>query len=209
MTDGLTLSGHLPLDIVAPPQIKTVGEHELDDIALVAESRRNREAYAVLYRRYANSVYRYMLVCVSNEQDAQDLTAQTFLAGLEGLGAYQGRGKVAAWLFSIAHRKVMDYYRHTRRDIPLDDLAETPYPGQLPEQVVEDRSDYEQLTRAMRTLAPDRAEAIRLRIFAELSIGEVSEAMGRSESAVRMLLSRAIRDLKDRLDSSPAETATR
>lgn len=194
----------LALDIFAPAQDSAAHEGELDDLALVAESRRNQEAYALLYRRYANSVYRYMLVCVGNEQDAQDLMAQAFLAGLEGLHLYQGRGKFAAWLFSIAHRKVMDYYRHARKDVPLDDLTETAHPDRQPDQIAEDRSDYEQLTRAIHALAPDRAEVVRLRVFAELSIAEISEAMGRSESAVRMLLSRAIHDLRIRLCSSAA-----
>ncbi len=206
MTDGYALAGHLSLDILAPTPECEVDEHTLDDTALVTETRRNQDAYAALYRRYANSVYRYMLVCVGNEQDAQDLTAQTFLAGLEGLGAYQGRGKFAAWLFSIAHRKVVDFYRRARRDVHLDDLSETPHPDRQPDQIVEERFDYERLTQAIQALAPDRAEAIRLRVFAELSVGEISEAMGRSEGAVRMLLSRALGDLRGRLNEPTPDT---
>jgi RNA polymerase sigma-70 factor (ECF subfamily) len=199
MSAGHSFIGHLPLDLYAPAVL------ELADVELVEECRRDQEAYAILYHRYANSVYRYMLVCVGNEQDAQDLTAQTFLAGLENINAYQGRGRFAAWLFSIARRKAMDYYRHDHNDVHLEDLVETPHPDRQPDQVAEDHFSYEELTRAIRTLAPDRAEAIRLRVFAELSVGEIGEAMERSEYAVRMLLSRAVQDLKQRLHTRTAD----
>lgn len=208
MTESISLTGNLPQDILSPLAGAAAGEREDSDAQLIIASKHNCEAYATLYRRYANSVYRYMLVCVVDEQDAQDLTAQTFLAGLEGVQAYQGRGTFAAWLFSIARRKVMDFYRHSQPHIPFDELIQVPHPEQQPDQIVEERCDYERLTRAIRTLAPDRAEAIRLRIFAELSVNEIGEAMGRNESAVRMLLSRALHDLRLRLNStSPSFTA--
>jgi RNA polymerase sigma-70 factor, ECF subfamily len=199
MTDGLSLTTTLLLDVFAPRTFETSVNVLTEDTALVYATRANQEAYAALYRRYANSIYRYMLAYVRNVQDAQDLTEQTFLAGLEGLRSFEGRGQFAAWLFSIAHRKVMDYYRHERIHVPLDSLAETAHPARQPDQVVEDRLDFEQLSLAIGTLAPDRAEVIRLRIFAELGVPEISELMGRSESAVRMLLSRAVNDLRRKL----------
>ncbi|MEP7293647.1 MAG: sigma factor-like helix-turn-helix DNA-binding protein, partial [Chloroflexota bacterium] len=45
-------------------------------------------------------------------------------------------------------------------------------------------------------LQPERAEVIRLRIFAELSIAETAQVMSKSEAAVKMLLLRALRDLR-------------
>jgi RNA polymerase sigma-70 factor (ECF subfamily) len=176
------------------------------DATLAAEAVHDREAYAELYRRHANSVYRYMIAYVGNTQDAQDLTAQTFLAGLEGIGGFAGRGTFGAWLFGIARRKAMDYFRRQQATVPLDSVADCPHPGRQPDQEVEDRFDYEQLAAMIRTLAPDRAEAITLRVFAELSVTEIAESMGRSETAVRMLLSRAVHDLKRKLaptDSTP------
>lgn len=51
----------------------------------------------------------------------------------------------------------------------------------------------------LRVLAPDRAEAVALRIFSGLSVAEIGAVMGKSEAAVRMLMHRGIRDLQDRL----------
>jgi RNA polymerase sigma-70 factor (ECF subfamily) len=204
MTDSLSLTNSALLDIFAPRSLETPVNIKLEDAALALAARANQEAYAVLYHRYANSVYRYALAYVRDVQDAQDLTEQTFLAGLENIRSFEGRGQFAAWLFSIAHRKIMDHYRHERVHIPLDDLAEIAHPARQPDQVVEDRLDFEQLALCINSLAPDRAEAIRLRVFAELSVPEISELMGRSESAVRMLISRAISDLRRKLAVEPA-----
>jgi RNA polymerase sigma-70 factor (ECF subfamily) len=55
------------------------------------------------------------------------------------------------------------------------------------------------VARALQALAPDRAEALALRIFGGLDIAEVGEVMGKSEAAVKMLVHRAVNDLHERL----------
>jgi len=51
-------------------------------------------------------------------------------------------------------------------------------------------------------LAPDRAEALRLRFFAGLECSEIAPVMGRSEAAVKMLVHRALIDLRERLEAT-------
>lgn len=65
--------------------------------------------------------------------------------------------------------------------------------------MVEQRLRLEQVTRALRGLSPDRAEALSLRVFGGLNTADVSRVMGKSEAAVRMLVHRAVRDLRERL----------
>jgi RNA polymerase sigma-70 factor (ECF subfamily) len=183
------------------PDAARVVDDSRDDDALAASARGDRRAYAELYRRHAPAVYRYMLVKVGHLQDAQDLTAQTFLAGLENISSYRGRGRFAAWLFGIARRKAVDYYRRVsgRDALSLDNLDDLPHPGQGPDEACEAVNDHERLAVALRRLAPDRAEALALRVFADRSVSEIAELMERSEPAVRMLVSRAIQDLRKAL----------
>ena len=126
-----------------------------------------------------NRVYRYLLVRAGDVHDAQDLTAQTFLAALEGIAGYRGRGDFAAWLLGIARRKAADHL---------------PDPNPLPNAVAEQRLRLERVTRALRGLSPDRAEALSLRVFGGLDAAEVGRVMGKSEAAVRMLVHQAVRD---------------
>jgi RNA polymerase sigma factor (sigma-70 family) len=56
-----------------------------------------------------------------------------------------------------------------------------------------------QVLQALQGLTPDRAEAIRLYFFGSLSVAEVGTVMEKSEPAIRMLLHRGLRDLKERV----------
>lgn len=77
----------------------------LDEVALVRAAQSDLSLFTELYQRYARQVYRYLLVRIGNEADAQDATSQTFLAAMQGLGSYRGQQPFAAWLFGIARLK--------------------------------------------------------------------------------------------------------
>lgn len=156
-------------------------------------------AFAELYRRHLPRVYRYLLARLGDQHVAQDVTAQTFLAALEGIGNYRGSGEFRAWLLMIAHNKAADVFRTRRATVPLEAVVEMPSSSPSPEQVVTTRLQLEEVLRAMRTLSPERAEALALRIFGGMSIAEVGAAMEKQETAVKMLVYRAVRDLRERL----------
>ena len=95
-------------------------EHQADE-ALAFAAREDQAAFAQLYRRYADSIYRYLLTQVSDPPDAQDLTAQTFAAALRTIDRYRAEGSLAAWLTIIARNQAVNFYRRRRREVPLDD----------------------------------------------------------------------------------------
>lgn len=155
--------------------------------------------FAELYRRHLPRVYRYLMARLGDQQAAQDACAQTFLAALEGVASYRGSGEFRAWLLTIAHNKAADIFRTRRALAPLDAAAELPSPAPSTEQQVVTRLQLEEALRAMRSLSPDRAEALALRIFGGMSIAEISAAMHKQEAAVKMLVYRALHDLRQRL----------
>ena len=108
-------------------------------------ARRDSEAFAALYRRYLNPLYRYLLRRSNGVHDAEDLTAQVFTEALEGLvdGRYREGGCFAAWLFTIARRRLVDFYR-MRPVEPLGDPP-SPEPGLLV--AVEKGEDLQRLAR--------------------------------------------------------------
>jgi DNA-directed RNA polymerase specialized sigma24 family protein len=93
-----------------------------NEATLVEEARHNPEAFAALYRRYFTPLYRYLYRRLSNAHDAEDLTTQVFIDVLEGLATHRYRegGCFVAWLFTIARRRLVDFYRQ-RPSAPLDD----------------------------------------------------------------------------------------
>ena len=154
----------------------------------------DQSALAHIYDTYAKPIYRYHFSRVGNAPDAEDLTAQTFLAVIESLASYQHRDRFTAWIFQIARNKVMDHFRrdHGHGDIP-ESVAD-PAQGDVLEAVVRDESR-SRLKSLIHLLDEDERELIRLRYTAELSFVEIAQLLGRKEDAVR----KATRRILDRL----------
>jgi RNA polymerase sigma-70 factor (ECF subfamily) len=170
------------------------------DDELVERALRDRAAFAELYRRHLSRVYRYALAQTGgNAQQAQDVTAQTFLAALEKLDTYQGAGAFTSWLLAIARHKAADLHRGRRELAQLEEAAQVASLEPSPERVVAARLELAHVLHTLRALAPERAEALALRIFGELTTAEIATVMGKSEAAVKMLVHRAVSDLRERL----------
>ena len=170
----------------------------LDDTALARQARTDAEAFAELYHRHATSVYRYHLAHTGHVKDAEDLTSQTFMAALESIASYRGTGPYIAWLMGIAVRKRKRFFRGSRPEVPLDAALHIPTPNLPTEKEAYLRLKREHLLTVIRTLSTDRAEALILCFFSGLSPAEAGLALGKSESAVRMLISRGLQDLRKR-----------
>lgn len=188
---------------------------ELDDSELAHLARDDENAFEALYRRYVTPIYRYCYARTDNAVDAEDLTAQTFMAVVESIDP--GRGdrhsgdrhsgdrfrdarNFPAWLFGIARHKCADYHRtaYATRQQPLADIElADPEPENVEERLFR-HNILECIERLLAQLSPDRMEALRLRYWGGLSMREAATVMRRSEAAFKMLVSRAISDLRER-----------
>jgi len=170
----------------------------LDDTSLARQARADPEAFAELYHRHLKSVYRYHLAHTGNVKDAEDLTSQTFMAALEGIHSYRGTGPYIAWLMGIASRKRLRLFRRSRPELPLDAALQIPTPSLPTDKQAFRRLQVDQILNALRTISPDRAEAMILCFFCELNFMEAGLVLGKSEAAVKMLISRGLQDLRTR-----------
>ncbi|HEY49288.1 MAG TPA: sigma-70 family RNA polymerase sigma factor [Dehalococcoidia bacterium] len=150
--------------------------------------RRDPEAWAWLYEQYCAKVYRYIVLRVQNQTEAEDLTEQVFLKALESGPSFKWRGApISSWLFRIARNLVIDYWRtdKSRRTLPLDSqpLRETVDPAEKAEL----KSDIQQLIQAVEQLTKAQREVIELRFAAGLSIAETAKVLGKSQGAVKVM----------------------
>jgi RNA polymerase sigma factor (sigma-70 family) len=180
-------------------QADTLTEPSDADLVRRARTTEGRRAFAALYRRYLTPVYRYFHARTGDVRQAEDLTAETFVAALEGLPRYRERGTFAGWLFTIAARRLADHFRQ-RPTVRWDDIADRISPNPPPEASVEHTEQMTRLAHAVQTLSPDRAQAVALHFFGELSLSNTARVMGRSKVAVKSLIHRALRDLREKLD---------
>ena len=170
----------------------------MEEIQLAREARANTEAFAELYRRHVTRVYRYHMAHTGNVKDAEDLTSQTFMAALEGIRSFRGDGVFAAWLMGIASRKRALHFRRNRPEVPLEAALHLPTPGLSTDQLAGRHLQIESVARALKQISPDRADALSLVYFSGLTNSEAGSALGKSEAAVKMLVSRGLQDLRER-----------
>lgn len=175
----------------------------MDDSQLAAQARSDAQAFAELYRRHVTRVYRYHMAHTGNVKDAEDLTSQTFMAALESIRSYRATGSFAAWLMGIASRKRALFFRRRRHpEVALDTIIEVADPALPTDKAAARHILFGELRHVLRTLSPDRLEAVALHFFAGLDCSEAGRVLGKSEAAVKMLLSRALQDLRIRTSLS-------
>ena len=170
----------------------------MDDARLAQQARTEPEAFAELYHRHLASVFRYHLAHTGNTKDAEDLTSQTFMAALEGIASYRATGPYIAWLMGIASRKRLRYFRGNRLEVPLDAALQIPTPSLPTDKAAFQRLQLDQILGALKHISSERAEALILCFFSELSFAEAGLVLGKSEAAVKMLISRGLQDLRTR-----------
>jgi RNA polymerase sigma-70 factor (ECF subfamily) len=173
---------------------------EQDEADLARQALRDVEAFAELYRRNLTRVYRYHMAHVGNTKDAEDLTSQTFMVALEGLRSFRGSGSFAAWIMGIASRKRLMFLRSrsSKPEVSLETALHYPSPGLPTDKAAAHKLQLESISRALKQLSPDRAEALILTYFSGLSHMETGQVLNKSEAAVKMLVSRGLQDLRER-----------
>ena len=178
--------------------LMTTHTQELDENDLARQAVHDVEAFAELYRRNLTRVYRYHMAHVGNAKDAEDLTSQTFMAALEGIRSFRGTGSFSAWIIGIASRKRLMYFRGSRPEVPLDAALQHPSPGVPTDKAAHQRLQLASVSRALRQLSAERAEALILTYFGGLTHAEAGRVLNKTEAAVKMLVARGLQDLRER-----------
>ncbi len=172
-------------------------EPAASETALVAQARSDREAFAALYDRYFDAVYRYCYHRLGSREAAEDATSQIFLQVLTALPRYQEVGTFRSWLFTIAHNVITNRARARRPNEPLETASEHADPAPLPEDLALAADEHRALAAGVATL-PHQRRAVELRL-AGLTGPEIARALGRSHAAVKMLQLRAVDRLRTHL----------
>ena len=171
-----------------------------DEIALNLAAQGDQEAFGVLYERYVSRIYSYIYYRTGNQHDAEDLTARVFFRALRHVENYKDRGlPLSAWLYRIAHNLVANWHRDNsrRKEIPLDEIILVRHGGDLPEMVLIENEEKENLLSVIHRLPADRQQLILLKFVEHLSNAEIGQVMGRSEGAVKSLYHRTLLTLRD------------
>ena len=163
----------------------------------------DREAFGELYRRYLDPIYRYVRSRVKDEQLAEDVTETVFVRSYEGLTRYKERGwPFSSFLYQVARNLLADHFRQARNETPLDEADFAGDGEEGPDEKLIREERLRTVEKGIRELHRDYQEVIRLRVILGLPTSIVATWMGRSEGATRVLLTRALKALRERVGKS-------
>jgi RNA polymerase sigma-70 factor, ECF subfamily len=175
-------------------------DQNTEDSRLVADAQKDLRAFNALYLKYIQPVYRYTLSRIGARPEAEDATAQTFLAALEGFGRYRDDGRFAAWLFGIARRKTLDAFRGAKRTVDISESMPSMEKDLLLQ--VEQSDTKTRLAKLLLALSEDDQELLRLRYAAALNFAEIGKLTNLSSDAAKKRLYRLLERLQLQLEGS-------
>ena len=171
----------------------------VDVRALVDRARDgDRLAIGAIYDLYADRIYRYVLVKVGNQSDAEDITAEIFIRVIEALPRFRWQDvPFLAWIFRIAHNQVVSHYRRsstrTARSIEDMDFVD---PQVGPETLVEQQLTLDDIHTAAKQLPEAQRRVFELRCVMDLSVRETATILNKSENNVKVLQHKALARLQ-------------
>lgn len=184
------------------------------DVEEVIERARagDRDALAQLWRTYNHLILRYFRGRNMGEPD--DLASAVWIDVARGLSRFTGdEGDFRRWLFTIAARRRVDAIRSNQRR-RIETRSRPEQSARNHRAVAPDTADVADQAAALdraialvKTLPDDQAEAVLLRVVADLSVSDVAHIMGRTEGHVRVLVHRGLEKLSHTsVTKPPGET---
>ncbi|HUT36881.1 MAG TPA: RNA polymerase sigma factor [Planctomycetota bacterium] len=166
----------------------SVGGPHASDEELVEQSLASRtEAFAELYQRHRERVYRIAYRFARNKADALDLCQEVFVKVYESLSTFKGQARFSTWLTRIAANTCVDHCRHaqTRRSSELDTESvngDFRLPGHKVGPAPSEGAEREELRvaigAAVAQLSPEHREVFVLHTVEGLTYEEIADAVG-------------------------------
>jgi RNA polymerase sigma-70 factor (ECF subfamily) len=174
---------------------------------LILAAQRDLSNFAILYERYADQIFAYCYTLTKDKERAEDVTAATFAKAMEELPRFEWRGvPYSAWLYRVAANQVS---RLRRQPLTLELHDEHVSGSQDPLEVALAHGRDAEIRSAVAELPRDQREVVVLRFVGGLRNKEISEIMGRSEGAIKLLTFRALTSLRHQLGApQPSERET-
>jgi len=183
-------------------------EEQISDEAMLVQRAigYDAEAFGRLYDMHVDRVYRHIYYRVGNEQDAEDLTQQVFLKAWQAIHGYKKTASpFIAWLMTVSHNLVVDFYRTKKDRAYLE--AEVLADGSTSslEQTAEASLEQQRLNKAILQLGNDEQQVVILRFMEGFEFAEIAALMDKKEGNVTVILHRALVKLRSILEKERKE----
>jgi RNA polymerase sigma-70 factor, ECF subfamily len=188
-----------------PLHLRRMRGEASDEELMLRYGRGDAGAFEALYRRHRLRLYGFLLRQVGNKDTAEELFQDLWMRVVNSRGRYEVRAKFTAWIYAIAHNRLMDFYRangrasflsHEESESVLEDL---PVVEIAPDLRLDRKRAMECLFAALSGLPDAQREAFLLQQEGELSIDEIAVATGVSRETAKSRLRYAVAKLRSSL----------
>ncbi|MBC8014137.1 MAG: RNA polymerase sigma factor [Sporomusaceae bacterium] len=172
-----------------------------ENILIIKAKDGDREALDTLVSYYWQPIYRLIYSKLGNDDDAKELTQDTFMKAFRSLPQYKILDvSFKSYLVRIAINLVTDFWRKKGRTPQIANITE--YQESIldirenPEEYTLRLEGQEQIANLVESLPEEQRQTVKLRVILGLSVRDAAMQMNKTESAIKMLQQRALKNLR-------------
>lgn len=142
------------------------------------------EEFGKIYIRYFQDVFLFLKKLSKNESVAEEITSETFFKAMRSINQFRGETDVRVWLCQIAKNCYFSYLKKQRRIAHLENIDDVDFPDSqdaMEEQILK-QHDAMQIHRLLHHLAEPYKEVFMLRVFGELSFGQIADIFQKTDN---------------------------
>ncbi len=151
-----------------------------------------------IYHDNKDFIFKFLLKMTGNPSLSEELADETFFRAYMNFGGLRNKDMAPSWLCTIARNTYYSWWNEQKKLLPLDDAAETESSEDIEETFVQKELSHTAMAELGKLDEPYR-EVFMLAVFGGLSMKEISELFGKSESFARVTYYRARQKLAERL----------
>lgn len=179
-------------------------DHPFEESTCIARAQRgDRAAFSELVTQYQDRIFRFLLRLTRSQDDALDLTQETFIHAWMALERWRPQARFTTWLFQIARNQAIDLMRRTHKTefVAWDDDAATTIadPGPGPDAALHNRQRLRALDQALLRLPLDQREVLLLREIEDMSYEDIAAVLDLNLGTVKSRIARARAALLDHM----------
>lgn len=162
---------------------------------------RDQDAYELFYKRIYPELRQFLRARLNSQETAEDLAHEALIEVWRAIFVKKEEVRsLRGLLYTVAKHNLFHYYRkHAQEPIYIDEYFENTVSSESFLSCMEVSADMEMVRDALNKLSKDYKEVIVLRYLNEFEYQEIAALMGKSQGAIRVLLHRALRELRKQL----------
>lgn len=158
------------------------------------------DKFSVLYERYFDQIYKFVLLKTCDKSLAQDIVSETFFKALNKIDTfrYKHENSFKSWIYRIAYNLIIDDYKEQKRKINLEEITETCYNFDFAKDL-DNKNKIQEIYNFFDTLKPKHKQILIMRFWDDLTYKEISELTWESVDNCKKIVSRSLAKIPENL----------